>query len=277
MRAVKESVNLGQRVSWQIKSEPLYHAQPISRWKSSSVIFRAGHSITHHSSAIFRHDLSVGHHSDDSVGPFRHDTSVCDHNVALSRVLNQSSGSIYLTRTRQLSLHQYAPSLVSATTAGTAWELKSRISNELRNSRFNCRRNSRTQGFLRAPPTRRIRSPNWYQSKELSNTSSAPPVLLQTTAEIEGDLEKQCSVNSKGFEGISEGDRKYRVQKYAKYRSTLVFKSSNLASVLINSDLILHLCRNPHIRIQRSLTADSAVTNQTSLHSSNAQQQTTSR
>ncbi|KZV16852.1 eukaryotic translation initiation factor 4G-like [Dorcoceras hygrometricum] len=30
----------------------------------------------HHSSVVFRHNQSVGHHSDDSVGLFRHDTSV---------------------------------------------------------------------------------------------------------------------------------------------------------------------------------------------------------
>ncbi|KZV32747.1 hypothetical protein F511_32642 [Dorcoceras hygrometricum] len=30
----------------------------------------------HHSSVVFRHNQSLGHHSDDSVGLFRHDTSV---------------------------------------------------------------------------------------------------------------------------------------------------------------------------------------------------------
>ncbi|KZV19292.1 flavonol sulfotransferase-like [Dorcoceras hygrometricum] len=30
----------------------------------------------HHSSVVFRHNQSVGHHSDDSIGLFRHDTSV---------------------------------------------------------------------------------------------------------------------------------------------------------------------------------------------------------
>ncbi|KZV28113.1 hypothetical protein F511_27679 [Dorcoceras hygrometricum] len=38
-----------------------------------SVIFRL---VSHHSSVVFRHNKSVGHHSDDSVVPFRHDTSV---------------------------------------------------------------------------------------------------------------------------------------------------------------------------------------------------------
>ncbi|KZV29133.1 hypothetical protein F511_40136 [Dorcoceras hygrometricum] len=77
MGVAKESVNLGQRVSWQSKAS-LYttHSQSAGG-NHRSVIFRAGHSITHHSSVVIRHDESVGHHSDDSVGPFKHETSVC--------------------------------------------------------------------------------------------------------------------------------------------------------------------------------------------------------
>ncbi|KZV43028.1 putative pectinesterase/pectinesterase inhibitor 33-like [Dorcoceras hygrometricum] len=45
----------------------------INRGNHRSVIVRP---IIHHSSVVFRHNQSVGHHSDDSVGPFRHDTSV---------------------------------------------------------------------------------------------------------------------------------------------------------------------------------------------------------
>ncbi|KZV38774.1 hypothetical protein F511_19923 [Dorcoceras hygrometricum] len=69
--------NLGQRVSWQIKAR-LYttHSQSAGG-NNRSMIFKAGQSITHHSSVVFRHDDSIGHDSDDSVGPFRHDTSVC--------------------------------------------------------------------------------------------------------------------------------------------------------------------------------------------------------
>ncbi|KZV50503.1 hypothetical protein F511_07772 [Dorcoceras hygrometricum] len=40
----------------------------------------------------------------------------------------------------------------------------------------------------RVPLQRRLRPPNWYQSKELLKTSSMPPVLLQTTAKIDGNL-----------------------------------------------------------------------------------------
>ncbi|KZV48269.1 hypothetical protein F511_27407 [Dorcoceras hygrometricum] len=49
-------------------------AQCINRGNHRSVIFRP---ISHHNSVVFRHNQSVDHHSDDSVGPFRHDTSVC--------------------------------------------------------------------------------------------------------------------------------------------------------------------------------------------------------
>ncbi|KZV28246.1 disease resistance protein-like [Dorcoceras hygrometricum] len=87
MRAVKESVNLGQRATWQIKGEPLYHAQPISRWKSS---VRDLQGLT------LNYPSQLG-----------------------------DSTSTDLTRKRQHSLHQSSPSLDSENTAGTAWELKS--------------------------------------------------------------------------------------------------------------------------------------------------------
>ncbi|KZV58296.1 thylakoid lumenal 16.5 kDa protein, chloroplastic [Dorcoceras hygrometricum] len=52
------------------------YSQPVDG-NHRSVIFRGGHSITRHSSVVIRHDELVGHHSDDSVGPLRHDTSIC--------------------------------------------------------------------------------------------------------------------------------------------------------------------------------------------------------
>ncbi|KZV44476.1 hypothetical protein F511_38316 [Dorcoceras hygrometricum] len=57
-----------------------------------SVIFRP---ISHHSSVLFRYDNSVDHHSDDIVGPFRHNTSVCPgHNVALNENYNNISSQL---------------------------------------------------------------------------------------------------------------------------------------------------------------------------------------
>ncbi|KZV50355.1 3-ketoacyl-CoA thiolase 2, peroxisomal [Dorcoceras hygrometricum] len=68
-----ESPNEGSSIDHQVT---IYlHAQNITMFPTNETW--AGHSITHHSSVVFRHDESVGHHSDDSVGPFRHDTSVC--------------------------------------------------------------------------------------------------------------------------------------------------------------------------------------------------------
>ncbi|KZV18342.1 hypothetical protein F511_10711 [Dorcoceras hygrometricum] len=43
MMAIKGIGHQGQRLSWQISSEPLHHAQPISRWKSSVRDFQARH------------------------------------------------------------------------------------------------------------------------------------------------------------------------------------------------------------------------------------------
>ncbi|KZV18067.1 hypothetical protein F511_36570 [Dorcoceras hygrometricum] len=72
-----------------IKSiEPLYHAQQVSRWKSS--VRDLQDPSDHHSSVVFRHDNSVGHHSDDSVGLSGMTTQSASHNVALNHVINQS-------------------------------------------------------------------------------------------------------------------------------------------------------------------------------------------
>ncbi|KZV42375.1 hypothetical protein F511_40604 [Dorcoceras hygrometricum] len=49
-------------------------ASQVSRWKSS--VRDLQDPSAHHSSVVFRHDKLVGHHSDDSVGLFRHDSSV---------------------------------------------------------------------------------------------------------------------------------------------------------------------------------------------------------
>ncbi|KZV16416.1 phytosulfokine receptor 1-like [Dorcoceras hygrometricum] len=52
-KQIRDQASLDQRINWQIKSlEPLYHAQQVSRWKSS-VRDLQGLS-THHSSVVFR-------------------------------------------------------------------------------------------------------------------------------------------------------------------------------------------------------------------------------
>ncbi|KZV30834.1 hypothetical protein F511_36884 [Dorcoceras hygrometricum] len=74
MRAIKDQIARPVYQLAIISIEPLYHAQQVSRWKSS---IRDLHDPSaHHSSGVFRHDKSVGHHSDDSVGLFSHDKSV---------------------------------------------------------------------------------------------------------------------------------------------------------------------------------------------------------
>ncbi|KZV15838.1 hypothetical protein F511_25359 [Dorcoceras hygrometricum] len=74
MRAIKDRIARPVYQLAIISIEPLYHAQQVSRWKSS--VRDLQEPSAHHSSVVFRHDKSVGHHSDDSVGLFRHDKSV---------------------------------------------------------------------------------------------------------------------------------------------------------------------------------------------------------
>ncbi|KZV26344.1 hypothetical protein F511_37184 [Dorcoceras hygrometricum] len=66
MRAIKDRIARPASQLAIISIKPLYHAQQVSRWKSS--VRDLQDPSAHHSSVVFRHDKSVGHHSDDSVG-----------------------------------------------------------------------------------------------------------------------------------------------------------------------------------------------------------------
>ncbi|KZV18247.1 hypothetical protein F511_23332 [Dorcoceras hygrometricum] len=79
--------HLGQRVSWQYPGEPLYHAQPISQWKSSVRDIQTQktqkqekkYEVKPQYEEPSKHSKSCNigsHHFDDSVGLFGHDTSV---------------------------------------------------------------------------------------------------------------------------------------------------------------------------------------------------------
>ncbi|KZV37030.1 hypothetical protein F511_11976 [Dorcoceras hygrometricum] len=100
----------------------------INRGNHRSVIIRP---VSHHNSVVFRHNQSVGHHSDDSVVPFRHDTSVCRSQKWLylrssTRTLNsQILPQQILLRHGNFSLLKIATTLVTSNTAGTSLELKS--------------------------------------------------------------------------------------------------------------------------------------------------------
>ncbi|KZV45914.1 hypothetical protein F511_20510 [Dorcoceras hygrometricum] len=74
MRAIKDRISRPASQLAIISIEPLYHAQQVSRWKSSIRDLQG--PSAHHSSVVFRHDKSVGQHSDDSVELFRHNKSV---------------------------------------------------------------------------------------------------------------------------------------------------------------------------------------------------------
>ncbi|KZV41403.1 hypothetical protein F511_37621 [Dorcoceras hygrometricum] len=56
-------------------------------------------------------------------------------------------------------------------------------------------------------------TPNWYQSKELSKTNPAPPILLQTTAKIDGNLTEKGSDKQYNPGFLWKGDRECRVEK----------------------------------------------------------------
>ncbi|KZV53069.1 hypothetical protein F511_03982 [Dorcoceras hygrometricum] len=87
MRAIKDRIARPASRLEIITIEPLYHAQQVSRWKSS--VHDLQDPSAHHSSVVFRNDKSVGHHSNDSVGLFRHDKSVGQSQRG-SQVINQS-------------------------------------------------------------------------------------------------------------------------------------------------------------------------------------------
>ncbi|KZV42956.1 hypothetical protein F511_42772 [Dorcoceras hygrometricum] len=88
MRAIKDRIARPASQLANQSFEPLYHAQQVSRWKSS--VRDLQDPSAHHSSVVFRHDKSVGHHSDDSVGLFRHNKSVASHNLALNQLLDKA-------------------------------------------------------------------------------------------------------------------------------------------------------------------------------------------
>ncbi|KZV37737.1 hypothetical protein F511_31794 [Dorcoceras hygrometricum] len=255
--------HLGQRVSWKIKASlNTMHSQSAGG-NHRSVIFRAGHSITHHSLVVFRHDDSVGHHSDDSVGPFRHDTSVCrsqrgsysgmshicSHKAQYSQNRFHRASFMLQNTTRlcqscdqklnlylnaqilpqqispghgNLSLLKYASSLVSKNTAETVLTAITKLetvkkhlprsSNKLKNSWVSYHRNSNKLKFLRAPPTRRLRSPNCTNQ------------LLHLNLRVKAYSGNQCR-----HKQISASDLSTKAQVLKSYPSV----NSNLSSPML--------------------------------------------
>ncbi|KZV25128.1 hypothetical protein F511_43302 [Dorcoceras hygrometricum] len=73
MRAIKGRIARPVSQLAIISVEPLYHARCINRRNHRSVIFRAHQPIT---ARWYSDTTNQSHHSDDSVGLFRHNTSV---------------------------------------------------------------------------------------------------------------------------------------------------------------------------------------------------------
>ncbi|KZV44200.1 protein kinase, catalytic domain containing protein [Dorcoceras hygrometricum] len=163
-------------------------AQCINRGNHRSVIFRP---VSHHISVVFRHNQSVGHHSDDRVGPFRHDTSVCrSQRGSISGHQSINLAQYILLRHGNSKIQNQLPPLVTSNTARTSLELKSRSLHGQEIALLSYHENTQIQ-LLCASPLTSIKPRNWYHLKEQLETSSAPPISLQTTVEIDGNqLEK---------------------------------------------------------------------------------------
>ncbi|KZV44759.1 hypothetical protein F511_37457 [Dorcoceras hygrometricum] len=111
MRAIKDRIARPASQLAIISIDPLYHAQRVSRWKSS-VRDLQGPSA-HHSSVVFRHDKSVGHHYDDSVGLFRHGKSVGQSQRG-SQSGRQSICQVLATRQSSIQREMLTPKLKPA-------------------------------------------------------------------------------------------------------------------------------------------------------------------
>ncbi|KZV18186.1 hypothetical protein F511_11089 [Dorcoceras hygrometricum] len=159
--------------------------------------------------------MSAGHHSDDSVGPFRHDTSVCRSergSISESQstdIMPQNTDTLMLKAVSKSSTHisilkfypnrSYSGTKTSVCSIGFLAGLNKYSRNYLKSPEEPNKALIRSLKKLRMNRhfalllSRRIRLPNWYQSIGLSTTSTAPPVLLQTTTEINGNLPEKCS------------------------------------------------------------------------------------
>ncbi|KZV34367.1 hypothetical protein F511_36137 [Dorcoceras hygrometricum] len=170
-------------------------AQRLSCVESNPVIFRYDRSVFHHSVVVFRHDNSVGQHINISVGPFRNDGSA-GRSQRTKEFSSQENQAQYISRGHSTN-SPLNPS-ASPDHGETQQELlKSKnlsryLTNQLKSELIQLTAygqeaqpnlnytTARTLKPLRSPSTRRLKSPNRYQSKDLKETSSEPPILLQT-------------------------------------------------------------------------------------------------
>ncbi|KZV51463.1 hypothetical protein F511_06931 [Dorcoceras hygrometricum] len=120
MRAIKDRIARPVYQLAIISIEPLYHAQQVSRWKSS--VRDLQDPSAHHSSMVFRHDKSVCHHSDDRFGLFRHEKSV-GQSQRDSQSADSTSTDSYKGTVPQLKQRSFF--LLSKIQADTSCELKS--------------------------------------------------------------------------------------------------------------------------------------------------------
>ncbi|KZV48161.1 hypothetical protein F511_27724 [Dorcoceras hygrometricum] len=107
------------------------------------------------------------------------------------------------------------------------------------------RENLRTTQLLRAPPKHRSTTSDWYQSKSIGKTNPAPPVLLQTTAEIDDNLMERGSVNNNHRGESQVNHRHTQIPAYSKAK---VLESESSA----NSNLVSALTLNASVTNQNN-------------------------
>ncbi|KZV41469.1 mechanosensitive ion channel protein 6-like [Dorcoceras hygrometricum] len=163
---------------------------------SSSYDLGCDDSSDHHRAVVFRHDDSASHHNSD-VGPFRQDDSIGrsqrakgfssqGNHAQYIRTNNQNTDHNNSTREKYPKADMKAAKSSSICTSNlnsTSTDHAGRNFNSLlRSATHELLKNSNGKclQLLRAPSTLRSKTPNWYQSKALRKTSSAPPILLQT-------------------------------------------------------------------------------------------------
>ncbi|KZV31474.1 multicopper oxidase [Dorcoceras hygrometricum] len=117
MMAIKGIGHQGQRLSWKISSEPLHHAQPISRWKSSVRDLQAHHP-SQFSGLQSRNQLATTPMI--AFDPSGATTQSADQNAISTQVINRISGD-----TPQPVIHMLMPKAVYKGSIRTSNQLKS--------------------------------------------------------------------------------------------------------------------------------------------------------
>ncbi|KZV29143.1 Syntaxin of plant 31 isoform 1 [Dorcoceras hygrometricum] len=188
----------------------------------------------------FRHNRSVGNHSDDSVVPFRHDTSVCRS----QRGSISARTKLKTARNTYPEAHSHRRTLYSDVAKTHQLTASSRSLSNVESSHLTC---INLKSYSRRAQRHQSRSKKRRKSTAIHRRRV------------------RMNSNYRGFTG--ENDEEYRVQNTLSVGQHLVYKSSNhYCSKKFRSLLILRQ-KSSQSWLQLSLTAD---TIQTSKHYTNS-------